>query len=277
MIEHGGRIPLYYQIEVQLRQAIESGQYLPGERLPTESELQRAYGVSRVTVRTALQHLAEDGLISMRRGRGTFVERQAAEARKIERNPAHLFAFEEEVQQRRLTLSIKLLSVEYCPAPERIAKLLELPAGATVLRARRVSWAGEAPLWTEARYFPPSMSERLRQEDLDRGSLAVLLQSLTGIPIAGTRLHISAAPATAGQAHHLAIAPGDPVLINEFASYNVERGRPRRLPCGPLRLHVCHPLRHARAESGAAGTRWRRPRRYTAPRCLSFPRVAALR
>lgn len=222
MIDYGGPIPLYYQIELQLRQAIESGHYLPGEQLPTEGELQRAYGVSRVTVRTALQHLEEDGLISMRRGRGTFVERQAMEERKIERNPAHLFAFEEEVQKRGLTLSIKVLSVEHCPVPERIGRLLALPVGSTILRARRVGWAGDAPLWTESRYFPPSVSESLREEDLSRTSMATLLQAITGFPVASTHLHISAGPATVDQAQHLEIAQGDAVLINEFASYDIE-------------------------------------------------------
>jgi GntR family transcriptional regulator len=223
MIHHGVPIPLYYQIELQLRHAIEAGQYPPGHRLPTEGELQRAYGVSRVTVRTALQHLEEDGLISIRRGRGTFVERQALEDRKIERNPAHLFAFEEEVQKRGLTLAITVLSVEPGPVPERIARLLDLPVGSAVLRVRRIGWAGDAPLWTESRYFPPRVSERLQEDDYSRASIGTLLQALTGFPVTSTRLHISAGPATADQAERLQIALGDAVLINEFASYDTAR------------------------------------------------------
>ena len=67
------RIPLYYQLENLLREKILSGAFAPGDRIPTESDLIRRYGVSRITVRQALTALAGEGLIERRQGRGTFV------------------------------------------------------------------------------------------------------------------------------------------------------------------------------------------------------------
>ena len=68
--------PLYHQLEIALRRSIEAGDF-PDGRLPTEAELGRQYHVSRLTVRSALRRLEEDGLIERRRARGTFVCREA--------------------------------------------------------------------------------------------------------------------------------------------------------------------------------------------------------
>ena len=56
-------VPLYHQLELQLRAAIEEGRFRPGDQLPTEAALQQEYGVSRVTVRTALKRLEEDSVL----------------------------------------------------------------------------------------------------------------------------------------------------------------------------------------------------------------------
>jgi GntR family transcriptional regulator len=66
-------IPLYYQIEQDLASLIASGTLSPGSQLPSEEELVQKYGVSRTTVRKAVQELERLGLIEIRRGRGTFV------------------------------------------------------------------------------------------------------------------------------------------------------------------------------------------------------------
>jgi len=73
MFQREDVIPLYYQLEVNLRNRLASGEFAPGDSLPSEGELGRQYAVSRITVRQALETLKRDGLISRQRGRGTFV------------------------------------------------------------------------------------------------------------------------------------------------------------------------------------------------------------
>jgi len=209
-------LPLYYQIELRLREAIESGQYAPGQRLPTEKVLQQAYGVSRVTIRTALRRLEEDGLISTQRGRGTFVTLQADEGRRIERNPARLHSFEEEIVRQAGPPRIEVLAIERAVAPPRISALLGLPDETEVTRVRRVGRVGNDPLWIEARYIPPSMQESFQQYDLMSASFTRLIEAGSGLRADQSRLRITAAAATADQAKSLQIHPGDPVLINEF-------------------------------------------------------------
>ncbi len=209
-------LPLYYQIELRLREAIESGQYAPGQRLPTEKVLQQAYGVSRVTIRTALRRLEEDGLISTQRGRGTFVTLQADEGRRIERNPARLHSFEDELVRQAGPPRIEVLAVERCIAPPRISGMLEIPEETEVTRVRRVGSVGDAPLWIEARYIPPTMQNAFQQYDLMSASFTRLIETGSGLRADQSRLRITAAAATADQAKSLQIHAGDPVLINEF-------------------------------------------------------------
>lgn len=209
-------LPLYYQIELRLRDAIESGQYAPGQRLPTEKVLQQAYGVSRVTIRTALRRLEEDGLISTQRGRGTFVTLQAGEGHRIERNPARLHSFEEELVRQAGPPRIEVLAVERCIAPHRISTLLQIAEDTEVTRVRRVGWVGDAPLWIEARYIPPSVQDAFQKFDLMSASFTRLIEAGSGMRADQSRLRITAAAATPDQAKSLQIEPGDPVLINEF-------------------------------------------------------------
>lgn len=219
VLERQQPVPLYYQLELHLREAIESGRFLPGEQMPPENELSRLYGVSRVTVREALRRLEEDGMLSRTPRRGTIVLPQAIEGRKIERNPARLFAFEEEILRHGFTPRVEVLSVERSPAPDRIAALLQVSPGTELTKARRLGWAGETPLWVESRYFPARTAESVTPEDLSRTSVTTFLNAVVGLKIAGTRLRITAGAASTNQAKLLNIKQGEPVLINEFAFY----------------------------------------------------------
>jgi GntR family transcriptional regulator len=212
-------MPLYYQIELRLREAIESGTYRPGDRLPTEKVLQERFGVSRVTVRTALRRLEEEGMISTQRGRGTFVTIQGDEGKRIERNTARLHSFEEDILGQGGEPRIEVLALERIPVPQRIGNLLDLNEGTEITRIRRVGWVGETPLWVESRYIHPSVDAALSTSGAGNTSISRVLESESGHLIDSSRLRITAATATKDQANSLGIRPGDPVLINEFVDY----------------------------------------------------------
>jgi DNA-binding GntR family transcriptional regulator len=209
-------VPLYHQLELALRAAIEDGRFKPGDQLPTEAVLQHEYGVSRVTVRTALKRLEEDGLISTHQGRGAFVTSQSANNSRIVRNPANLLSFEDDLMRQAGPPTIELLSVESYPATAVLAEMLEVAEGTELLRVRRLGSVGGSPLWLETRNLHPDYESFIDDEHLQSPSVTALLGSLTGRHIESSRLRISAAAATAEQARHLGLNPGDPVLLNEF-------------------------------------------------------------
>ena len=209
-------VPLYHQLELQLRAAIEDGRYQPGDQMPTEAALQQQFGISRVTVRTALKRLEEDGLITTYQGRGTFVTSEAGAAGRIVRNPADLLSFEDDLLHQSGPPAVELLSVEAYPASTALAEKLEVVEGTELLRIRRLGSVGGAPLWLETRHLHPDYESQVDDEVLRSPSVTALLGTLTGRHIESSRLRISAGAATSEQARLLAITPGDPVLINEF-------------------------------------------------------------
>lgn len=216
-------LPLYYQVELRLRQAIESGEYKPGERLPRERDLQEQFAVSRVTIRSALRRLEEEGLISTQRGRGTFITAQAADATRIERHTARLHSFEDDLIIQAGPPRIDLLAFELCFAPPRINRLLEISPGTEVTRIRRLGWVGDEPLWLESRYLVPALQGVFNEEDALNPSFTKRLEAELGTIADQSRLRITAASATADQAKELQIRSGDPVLINEFVVMQANR------------------------------------------------------
>src|SRR5215467_2864404 len=98
-------LPLYHQLQAVLKAEIESGKWRPDEQLPNEAKLAEIYGVSKITVRQALQELAELGYIRREHGRGTFIAR-----RKFDEGPRELTSFTEEMRRHAVSPASRILS-----------------------------------------------------------------------------------------------------------------------------------------------------------------------
>ncbi len=207
-------VPLYYQIEVALRRAIESGQ-LPEGKLPTEEELVERYQVSRMTVRSALGRLEEDGLIERRRGRGTFVAPGATA--KIERHPDRLLGFEEDLKRQGADPRVEVLTVEEIEPPLATARILGLGPGETTYRVRRLGRVNGEPFWLESRYYAPAAGAKMLERDLSGASLSRSLEDTLGVRVAAADLRIEATAANQQQARYLNVRRGHPLLVYQIA------------------------------------------------------------
>src|SRR5512135_1112678 len=123
----GGPIPLYHQLKQVLQSDIEQEIYQSGERLPSEPELVREYGVSRITVRQALDELEAEGRVVRRHGKGTYVAE-----RRIEQELVRLTDFVEDMQQAGRNPSSRVLAFKHEPASLTIAKALNIGSGTEV-------------------------------------------------------------------------------------------------------------------------------------------------
>jgi GntR family transcriptional regulator len=131
--------PLYARIESDLRAAIASGAWTLGSRIPTEDTLRARYGVSRMTVRHAVDRLVTAGLLVRRQGVGTFVAKT-----KIERVTSRLLGFREDAEAHGLQPETVVLSERTVPASGEEAALLDVPVGSPLLEiVRRRSTDGE--------------------------------------------------------------------------------------------------------------------------------------
>src|ERR1035437_8785957 len=126
-------VPLYHQLQSVLKAEIESRRWRAHAQLPNETKIAERFGVSKITVRQALQKLAELGYIRREQGRGTFVSR-----RKFDEGPRELTSFTEEMCRHDLTAASRILSQSVVEADARVSDALLLPSHAPIFVLKRV-------------------------------------------------------------------------------------------------------------------------------------------
>jgi len=207
MIEAERGPPLYRQVAERLRAAILDGETAPGDPLPSEQRLEERFGVSRITVRRALDELAAEGLIERRQGRPTRV-RQLPGMRPLAADP-------EGDIQNILTLAseteVEILSMGYVLPPDEIRRALDLPRHHPAFRCERLRrHRGQCFCLTLA-WVPPPYAAGLTDEALRTTPLLLLLQRAGARP-ARTDQTISAVAAQGEAARHLEVKEGTPLL-----------------------------------------------------------------
>ena len=142
-LDEKSSLPLYQQLQRALRQAIESRVLGPDDALPPERELAEDFGVSRITVRKAIEGLVGEGLLVRRQGSGTFV------LARVEKSFSKLTSFSEDMRARgRNPRSVWLRKAAGTVTPEEALALRASP-GTPVYRFHRIRFADDAPMALE--------------------------------------------------------------------------------------------------------------------------------
>lgn len=200
--------PLYVQVYRDLKEQIAGRVYDNGQSIPTETELQALYGVSRITVRQALAALEQEGLVVRVRGKGTMVSRQ----RVIEERLAGIKSFTEEMRERGMVPGTRAAHCERVTADETLAGIFACPVGAPLWRVRRVRTADSRVIVLFDSYLSGRCSLPLEDAHY-HGSLYALLEAQGIYPPAGIRERFEAMVADEALAETLEIAVGDPVMF----------------------------------------------------------------
>ncbi len=207
-----GAGPLYLQLQRRIADAISCGRLAPGDSLPPERDMALLTGLSRVTVRKAVQALVASGLILQRRGSGTFV---APKVERIEQALSLLTSFTEDMARRGRTVdSVWLSRALHAPAPEEVMAL-GLGAGDRVARLDRVRRSDGVPLAIECAALSAAL---LPDPEVVTGSLYALLETRGLRPIRAVQ-RISAANLAQRDADLLGVPPGAAGLRIERVSY----------------------------------------------------------
>lgn len=163
-IEQDSPVPLYAQLAAQLREAIEEGRLAPGARLDNETELAARLGISRPTIRQAIQNLVDAGLLVRKRGVGTQVVHNRV-ARQL-----RLSSLYDDLSRLGKEPNTRVLHNALEPAGEHATKALENPELANVHRLRRVRYADAEPIALMHNYLPEGLiapsDEQLREQGL---------------------------------------------------------------------------------------------------------------
>jgi GntR family transcriptional regulator len=218
-------LPKYHRIYRVLREQVHEGRFAGG--LPGELALMQQFGVARVTVRRALEQLADEGLISREPGRGTrpigLEERRASVAANGPMR-TQLTGLLENLVSMGLRTSVKVLEVGTVTASEAVASALGLAAGDPVQKAIRVRSTREGPLSHITTYVPAEVARRFGRRELSRKPILLLLEE-SGVKVGRAVQTISARLADAEVAGHLDIAVGSALLAVRRLIYD-EHERP---------------------------------------------------
>jgi GntR family transcriptional regulator len=221
-IDKDSPIPLYYQIEEWLRGQIANGQLQPGDMLAPEIALSEQLGVSRLTLRQALNNLTNDGLLIRKRAIGTFV---APTRSKITFKREHLLGVTEEVSSEGLTVRSRVLEQTLIPAAGILGQELQLTNNALVIRIQRLRSIGEEPLVIETTCHPYQLFPELLHMDLtDKSIYAILQEKYDSRPEEALDSFV-ASTASKEEAQLLQIDPGAPVMRFQRIGFN-QQGYP---------------------------------------------------
>jgi GntR family transcriptional regulator len=206
-LERDSPIPLYLQIKQHLAREIAAAEG-PGGKFHTDSELCAMFGVSRMTVRQAVQELVDDGLVKRARGIGTFVVARPAAAR---RTP--LDGFREQWQADGRPMRIELLAYQTIPCPPGFAEDLAVARNAPVRYVCRLRSAGTVPIALDHRYIPIAVAAGLSQAD----AASSILRALSGrFAFAHSDVHLEATSAGEAEMRWLNLPLAAPLMMRRM-------------------------------------------------------------
>ena len=208
--------PLYLQLQKILRDAILNEVMKPDEAIPTERDLAEQYDVSRITVRKAIGGLVSDGLVTRRRGAGTFVT-----PARVEKSFSKLTSFSQDMISRGRRPHSKWLQRTAASVTPEEALSLGLSPGSLVYRFHRIRYADDTPMALEYAAVPGYC---LPSADVVGSSLYEALEAAGHLPVRALQ-RLRAIACTEEQADALGVEPGSPGLSIERRGF-LPDGRP---------------------------------------------------
>jgi GntR family transcriptional regulator len=214
VIDKTNPLPYYQQLADLLRREI-SDQEEQDEvyQLPSENELAERHGITRATVRHALDVLEQDGWIYREKGRGSF-----AAIRRVEHELTQLVSTTEDMRRRGWPLTTQVVSLEQTPSAPYVAHVLELPESTPIYELCRLRLVDDEPLSLQTAYLPIALCPELEENDLT-ASLYRLLETRYGLRLWVGQEVLRARCAVPHEAELLRIKENMPVMYMERVTY----------------------------------------------------------
>ncbi|WP_405918412.1 GntR family transcriptional regulator [Streptomyces sp. NBC_00728] len=211
-VDRSSPVPLYFQLSQQLEAAIERGALTPGSLLGNEIELAARLGLSRPTVRQAIQSLVDKGLLVRRRGVGTQVVHSQV------KRPMELSSLYDDLESagQRPATQVVLNTVE--PASTAVAAALGVAEGSEVHRVERLRLAHGEPMAYLCNYLPPKLLD-LDSERMEATGLYRLMRG-AGITLHSARQSVGARAASEEEGERLGEPAGAPVLTMQRTTFD---------------------------------------------------------
>jgi GntR family transcriptional regulator len=230
-ISRSSPLPLYAQLRQSLLEMIESNHLSPGCQLPPEEELVAMTGLSRFTVRQALEELEKEGRVKRIHGRGTFVSEP-----KVPLSVAYkLLGFSEDMTRKGHKVGSQVLEMGLYPAPDDVAHALSIAPGSSIVRLKRLRTLDGEPFMIDTIHVRSDLCPGLEAVDFTDESLFHILEDHYGLRIVRAQRTLRIVVAEPWAASLLGVSKGSPLhLLTDLAF--IESGEP---------VEFAHTLVHA--------------------------------
>jgi GntR family transcriptional regulator len=247
------KLPRYYQVYLTIRDWIYNGNYGRGSQLPTETELCETFGVSRITVRKAVDLLSEDKLVNREQGRGTFVTGSATAT------PPPLTGDMDQLLKRLDAMAkrseLKEVAINAVGADEETAKDLQLPPGTPVQRVTLVRILRGKRVAHSATYIPAHLNVSIAPEELSSMSVISILDK-KGIDVMCADQLIGATLADFHDASVLGCAAGTPLIRMRLVVFDANYKPVERHVATYLADFYQHRIHLVRQPGEVGGFKW---------------------
>ncbi|MEW6623038.1 MAG: GntR family transcriptional regulator [Bacillota bacterium] len=206
-------VPLYFQLQEDLKKDIEMGIYKPNEMIPTEKELEKIYSVSRITVRKAIEGLVYEGVLIKKQGIGTIVSKK-----KVIENSLSLKSFSEKMKDQGIKVGTRVIEVARIVTSERIAEHLSIVPNEEVIYVKRLRFADDEPIGIFTSYIRKDTG--VTENDDFTGSIFELFENKYKLKIAASDRTITASQVSEEEAELLGIKPGEAVLMVKYVTFD---------------------------------------------------------
>ncbi len=207
--------PAYAQLARILRSRIVSGEFQAGDRLPTESELVAAYGLSPMTVRRAIKVLLDERAVSTVPGRGTFVEAASIQAAAFDLGSFQALFLDPDVH-------VQILATSRVPASGRPAEMLGVSPGTEVTMIRRLLLRADEPRLYHRQWMIDDPSRPAAESELGVAGLRDLFEGRVGSGPKRGRLTLYASALRGEEARRLGSEPGHPAFVLEHLFFDFQ-------------------------------------------------------
>jgi GntR family transcriptional regulator len=221
-IDRDNPTPIYYQLKEQLALLIRNGTYEVGAQLPTEVEISRALGISRGTVRQAINGLVAEGRLRRMRGAGTFVTEPSSTVLNLTQR---FTSFAEDMRELNVPFSSRIIAKRIMRAEGRLITKLAVNYGDSVFYLERVGSVDGEPFVLAFTYLPEALCPDLLEKDLTDKLLYSVLEGDYGLRLARAERTLEASTADDYEARLLEVAVGSPIHFMHSLAY-LEDGRP---------------------------------------------------
>lgn len=208
-------IPLYFQLKNILLEYItehHKDKYAP---IPTEVDISNHFGISRPTVRQAINSLVAEGYLYRIKGRGTFISKPKFNQNFLQA----LESYNVEMQRKGLMPSTKLLSLEVIPCDEKVAEALKLASSSRVIKLSRLRYADDEPIVFVVAYLPYDKCPDFVNRNLETESIYEILENDYKLVIDKASRSLESTLAGSFEAELLHIEKGSPIQYFESITY----------------------------------------------------------